>query len=474
LDAVTFLFSARMIWGLDLKQEPSTRGGSRTMPKFSFNLLIGDIRDGYRFLREQPVVRAMTVGIVMAFAGVGAVISLGPIFARYSLHAGSAGFGYLVIAFGLGMGAGMATSNFFVRIVEKDRLFYGAMFGAALSLFLFAAMPAITWAAFFAVPMGIGVGLTWVTGYTMLQENVTDEFRGRTFATLTISARMTLFLALVVFPALAVIIGDHTVTVAGETLDLSGSRLALYVGGLVVILAGMLSKGGLKKSRLTRLRPLALVPKFRKMERSGIFIVFEGVEGAGKGTQIELARQYLASKGRDVVVTREPGGTGFGDRLRDAILDAATGKVDPRAEALVFAASRAHLVSTVIRPALAEGKVVLCDRFVDSSIAYQGVARGLGEQDILTLNAWATQGLFPDLVILLQVDPEESLAREPGRSDRFESEDLTFHNKVSEAYLKIAEEHPERFQVIDASGTRDEVQVRVREALDRIFEPSEP
>ncbi|HEX8100580.1 MAG TPA: MFS transporter, partial [Actinomycetota bacterium] len=145
LDALTFLFSARMIWGLDLKQEPTTRGGSPAMPKFSFNLLIRDIRDGYRFLREQPVVRAMTVGIVMAFAGVGAVISLGPIFARYSLHAGSAGFGYLVIAFGLGMGTGMAVSNFFVRLVEKDRLFYGAMFGAAVSLFLFAAMPAITW-----------------------------------------------------------------------------------------------------------------------------------------------------------------------------------------------------------------------------------------------------------------------------------------------------------------------------------------
>ncbi len=173
-------------------------------------------------------------------------------------------------------------------------------------------------------------------------------------------------------------------------------------------------------------------------------------------------------------MTREPGGTGFGDRLREAILDAATGKVDPRAEALLFAASRAHLVTSVIRPALAEGKVVLCDRFVDSSIAYQGVARGLGEQDVLTLNAWATQGLFPDVVILLHLDPEESLARAPGRNDRFEAENLAFHEKVSDAYLKIAEEHPERFQVIAAGGTPDEVHRRVREALDKIFEPNEP
>ncbi|HEX2068951.1 MAG TPA: dTMP kinase [Actinomycetota bacterium] len=474
LNALTFLFSARMVWGLGLRQEPLARPGSPSVPKFSWNLLIQDVRDGYRFLREHPVVRAMTVGIVVAFAGVGAVISLGPIFARYSLNAGSAGFGFLVIAFGIGMGIGMGSMNFFVRFLDKDSLFYTAMFSAAGSLFLTAAMPGIGWAAFFAIPMGIGVGLTWVTGYTMLQENVTDEFRGRTFATLTIAARMTLFLALVVFPAFAALVGDHTVSFAGEILDFSGARITLYVGGLTVIMAGLVSMRGMKKSRLTRLRPLSLIPRFRKMERSGIFIVFEGVEGAGKGTQIELARDYLRSKGREVVMTREPGGTGFGDRLREAILDAATGKVDPRAEALLFAASRAHLVTSVIRPALAEGKVVLCDRFIDSSIAYQGVARGLGEQDVLTLNAWATQGLFPDVVILLHLDPEESLARAPNRNDRFEAENLAFHQKVSDAYLKIAEEHPERFQVIDAGGTPEEVHRRVREALDKIFDPTEP
>src|SRR5438094_6625987 len=119
---------------------------------------------------------------------------------------------------------------------------------------------------------------------------------------------------------------------------------------------------------------------------------------------MQLSRGYLAPKGRTVVATREPGGTGFGDRLRETILDPATGTVDPRAEALVFAAARAQLVATVIRPALDEGKVVLCDRFIDSSVAYQGAARGLGEQDVLALNAWATQGLFAALVILFHID----------------------------------------------------------------------
>jgi dTMP kinase len=170
-----------------------------------------------------------------------------------------------------------------------------------------------------------------------------------------------------------------------------------------------------------------------------------------------------------VIVTREPGGTGFGDRLREAILDPTTGTVDPRAEALVFAAARAHLVSSVIRPGLDEGKVVLCDRFVDSSVAYQGYGRGLGEQDVLTLNAWATQGLFPDLVILLHLEPEEGLARSDGAPDRFESEDMAFHAKVADAYLKIAEEHPDRFHVVDAKGTPAEVHERVQVGLDRVL-----
>jgi dTMP kinase len=206
-----------------------------------------------------------------------------------------------------------------------------------------------------------------------------------------------------------------------------------------------------------------------KPERTSLFIVFEGVEGAGKGTQIALAKGYVESKGLDVIVTREPGGTGFGDRLRETILDPATGTVDPRAEALVFAAARAQLVSTVIRPALEEGKVVLCDRFIDSSVAYQGFGRGLGEQDVLTLNAWATQGLFPDLVILLHLEPEEGLARAGDDRDRIEGEDLAFHAKVADAYLRIAEEHPDRFHVVDATQSLEAVRMQVQEGLNRVL-----
>jgi dTMP kinase len=472
LDAVTFLFSARMIWGLNLGQSAAARLRAQTVARLTIRSALDEARAGYRFLREQPMIRAMTLGIVVAFAGVGSVISLGPVFARYSVNAPSTGFGILITAFGVGMGAGMALMNYLVRYIDKEKLFYTSMVGAAGCLFVLAAMPSIALASLFTVPMGVGVGLTWVTGYTMLQENVSDEYRGRTFATLTISARMTLFLALVAFPALATALVPifHR---GIRPLDFP-TRIALWTGGAVVVFAGLLSRSGLRRSWLARPRPLSLVLRGRRKEGAGLFIVFEGVEGSGKGTQIELARRYVQSTGRQVVVTREPGGTDLGDQLRRVLLDPSTGNLDPRTEALLFAATRAQHVVAVIRPALQQGKVVLCDRFIDSSVVYQGVGRGLGEQDVLALNAWATQGLFPDLVVLLQVEPTTGLARAvKDGPDRFEAEDLAFHASVSDAYLKIAEEHPDRFAVVDATGTPEEVHARVREALDRVLKGGE-
>lgn len=471
LDALTFGFSAWMVSGLQLGRTASEQVRLSKRAKLDFTSALDEVRQGYRFLRSHSLVRAMTIGIVVGFAGVGSVISIGPIFAGFTLHSPVTGFGFLITAFGVGMAAGMAAVNLLGRRVEKDILFAAAMLGAGACLLVLAAMPSIALAALFAVPMGMAVGLTWVSGYTMLQENVTDEFRGRTFATLTITSRMTLFGALVVFPSVASAIGPHAaLSVAGRTLSVDGNRVALWLGALVVVGAATASRRGLKRSRLARPRPLSLLPRWRRRERQGgLFVVFEGVEGAGKGTQIELARRFVQSTGRDVVVTREPGGTELGDRLRDAILDPATGHVDPRAEALLFAACRAQHVITVIRPALEEGKVVLCDRFIDSSLAYQGAGRGLGEQDVLTLNAWATQGLFPDLVVLLHLEPDQGLARASGRVstalDRIESEELEFHARVSDAYLRIADENPDRVKLIDARGTPEEVHERVRAVL---------
>jgi dTMP kinase len=463
-DACTFLFSARMVWGLDLKLGAAVRRKREETPAFSFGTAFNEVREGIRFLREHAIVRAMTAGIVLAFVGASSVMSLGPVFAQYAVNAGATGFGYLMVALGAGMGVGMALVGRVTRVVDNEHLFAPALAVSAGFLVFVALMPTIGLAALFTIPMGIGAGLAWVCGYTLLQENVTDEFRGRTFATLTVMVRVGMFLSLLLFPSLQAALATH---LSPET----STRVALLVGAAIGVAGAAGSWRMMRRQRVVRPRPLALVPRLRPASGGGVFVVFEGVEGAGKGTQIATAKSFVESAGREVVTCREPGGTGIGERLREMILDPATGRMAARAEALLFAAARTQLVETVIRPALAEGKVVICDRYIDSSVAYQGVARGLGEPDILALNAWATQGLFPDLVILLHVEPDVGLARATGEPDRIESEDAAFHAKVADAYMRIAEEHPERFVVIDASEPVATVEGHVRDAIAKVLKP---
>jgi len=455
-NALTFAFSAYMIQRLPIRA--ATR---RPRPgKLKAGEAFADMREGVRFLKDHAFARAMTVGIVLAFTGAGAVMSVGPIFAQNTLGGGPTAWGFLVTAVGVGLALGMVLVGQVYKLVEKDTFFPLAILGGGVSLMVLAATPNVALAAVVTVVMGATAGATWVTGYTLLHENVTDELRGRVFGSLTVLARLGLFLSLAGFPLLAQ---------AFQGFDVGGPRLAIWAGAVVMIVGGIWSRSGLSRSRLSRPRPLRLFPRLRKTERRGTFITFEGIEGAGKGTQVRLAKEFLESQGHEVLVTREPGGTTLGENLRDTLLEHGQGKVDARAEALLFAASRAQHVSHVIRPALEEGKVILCDRYLDSSLAYQGTGRGLGEQDVLSLNVWATQGLFPDLVILLHLEPDQGLSRIGGDQDRIESEDVAFHAKVADAFLKIAEDHPERFRVIDASGPPDQVHARVQEELERFF-----
>jgi dTMP kinase len=464
LDAGTFLFSAVMLSRIELRTPVIVR----VTGSLDFSRIWRDVIEGVRFLREDSMASAMTAGIVVAFSAVGAVLALGRIFVEESLSAGAKGWGFMVTAFGVGMGLGMGSANQVARVIQRVSIFPWSTVVAAGTLFVLAAMPNLGLAAVVTVWLGAFCGLAWVTGYTLLQENVQDEFRGRTFASLTILSRMGLFLSLASFPTLAGIYDA-----AGSRFELDGVRLALASAGIAVALAGLNTRRLLKRYRLSRPEPLTLVPKLKRPPSTGFFIAFEGVEGSGKGTQIRLAAEHLRNEGYDVLLTREPGGTELGERLRSLLLDPETGAVDARTEALLFAASRAQTVHSVIRPALAEGKVVICDRYVDSSLAYQGWGRGLGEQDVLTLNVWATQGLFPDLVVLLHLEPERGLLRSTEAPDRMELEGQDFHAKVADAYLKIAEEHPERFVVIDADRAQAEVFDQVREALATALEREE-
>jgi dTMP kinase len=458
LDGLTFVFSAYMVNRLPFRVMQPSR------VRFQLSRAGEDVKDGIRFLREHGLARAMTVGIIVAFCGVGSVIALGPIFAEHVVHAGAPGWGLLVTSIGIGMGLGMASVPQVSKYVDRELMFPFEMLGAAVCLILVAAMPNIGLAATLTVVTGLFAGATWVTGYALLQENVADEYRGRTFATLTVMSRLGLFLSLTGFPLLAGVL---------DNLPISGVRLALWVGGGVAILGAVATRRGLKRHRLSKPQPLSLLPRLMKTPSRGYFVAFEGVEGSGKGTQIRMAREFLESEGFEVLVTREPGGTEVGEQLRLLLLDPKTGIVEPRTEALLFAASRAQHVATVIRPALERGEIVLSDRYVDSSLAYQGVARGLGEQDVLTLNVWATQGLFPDLVLLFHLEPEVGLARSEDDPDRIESEGEAFHAKVADAFLRIAEEHPERFVVVEAAESADVVHKQVQGALLRLLRPAE-
>lgn len=192
-----------------------------------------------------------------------------------------------------------------------------------------------------------------------------------------------------------------------------------------------------------------------------MFITFEGGEGAGKSTAIKRIVEKLTSEGYEIVLTREPGGTPIAEEIRNVILDKKNTAMDPRTEALLYAASRRqHLVEKVI-PALKEGKLVLCDRFLDSSLAYQGGARGIGIDTVYNMNLFATEGMLPDLTILFDIKPEEGLARIAANSqrevNRLDVEKLTFHNKVRDSFHELAKKFPERFVIVDASKTPDEV-----------------
>ena len=205
---------------------------------------------------------------------------------------------------------------------------------------------------------------------------------------------------------------------------------------------------------------------------AGLFIAFEGGDGAGKSTQAQRLTAALQEAGRTVVRTREPGGTPVGEQLRSLVLEHGNGEIDARTEALIFAASRAAHVVQVIRPAVERGSVVVCDRYIDSSVAYQGSGRALGTEEVRQLNIWATEGFTPDLTVLLDVDPEQGrLRRTAGDAaeDRMESEPDTFHLRIRRTFLEQAATDPEHYLVLDAARPVDElagaILARVQELL---------
>ena len=472
VDAATFIFSATMVATF-----PShLMKAKRARTEFSATHAYRDLIEGLRFIRSDKTVMTLVTGAWIAFTGGGAVIALGPIFAdrlTTSEAASGAAWGALIVAVGFGLVGGMITAGAIARRVPRERIFPIGLVVSGLGVLAVGSMTTIQPTIALTPFVGFGAGTAWVTIFTLLQERVDDRLRGRTFATLYTGIMLSLFVALGGWPLLAGVIGNHRVELGNYLIDLSGVRIVMWAGGVFVALAGLLSLRAMRPVKLSKIRGRLSGLQFAVRPtrpvaggaRRGMFIVFEGTEGSGKTTQMKMLHNMFTEEGRSVVVTREPGGTPISERIRGIVLDAGAKEMDPKTEALLYAASRAQHVDEVIRPALDSGKIVLCDRFIDSSLAYQGIARGLGEEDILRLNIWATDEALPDLVILLHLDPEIGLSRTKGDPDRMEQEDIGFHRKVGEAYLHLARQFPSRFTVIDAAGTVEEIHRQIKAAI---------
>jgi dTMP kinase len=450
MDSLTFGFSALMISTLAI---PATKG-RRTHVRAED--MWKDLVEGVRFVFMHKQVRPWLIGIGATFTAAGGVFSLGVGFVDRVLGGSDTSFGVVIGFLGVGMIIGLLLSGTLAKRIERDVLFSSALLLLGISLILFASMSRLQFAIPIASALGFFGGTAYSVGYSLMQETAGDELRGRTFSAAYTVIRMGTLVGLGLFPFLAGALGNHSVDLPWGTLNLPGTRVTLWVAGLVVIGGGSLSMRAIRARRA----------KMPGRQTNGYFIVFEGGEGAGKTTQMEALEKWLEARGEDVIVTREPGGTQIGDRIRAILLDVQASDMDPRTEALLYAADRAQHVAEVISPALDEGKIVVSDRFVDSSLAYQGLARGLGLDEIYDISKWATGGLLPDIVFYMKVDPHKGLERLTREHDRIEREGESFHEAVGIAYRKLAKRFPERFVVLDASSGPGEIHDHVIKVLE--------
>jgi len=269
---------------------------------------------------------------------------------------------------------------------------------------------------------------------------------------------------------LAAAIGEHEFNFYEITLNYNGASFTMLVAGFFAMVVGVISYNQMKvRGSGANLKDLKVgllqgVGNAFSSKDKGLFIVFEGGEGSGKSTQAARLKSWLEGFGHKVVLTREPGGTSLGLKLREILLSKETGHISPRSEALLYAADRAHHAYSVIRPALERGEIVISDRFTDSSIAYQGAGRILTPTEIEEISRWATEGLIPHLTIILDQPANLGLSRikDP---DRLESEPNDFHDRVRGEYAKLAANAPERYLVLEANKTVEEIFQAIRDRV---------
>jgi dTMP kinase len=465
LNAISFLFCALTVWGL--KEIPA--GSSK---KVAQNSIGKSLWEGFAFIKDSKIIRGLIFGMLGAFFAAGAVIGLARTFVD-DLKAGEAAYGILFAAVFFGLALGISFGPRIFSQFSRRRLFGVSLTISGLMLVTLSLVLNLVLAIFITILLGLFAGISWVTGFTMLGLEVEDEVRGRTFAFVQSLIRVSLVLVLAIAPLVAAAIGEHTYAFRTTTVTYNGAAFTMFFAGLIAVFVGVLSYLQMRD------RPnVSLMSDIKSAFRgelgaitgqttTGVFISFEGGEGSGKSTQTKLLKEWLEKNGETVLLTREPGGTDLGNQLRNILLDNKTGVISPRAEALMYAADRAHHVFSVIRPALERNEIVITDRYFDSSIAYQGAGRVLLPVEVARISRWATESLTPTLTIIMDLPAEIGLGRLHS-TDRLESEPLAFHERVRQEYLNLAHQDPERFLVVDASLTIEQIHQLIVERVGAI------
>jgi dTMP kinase len=459
INAISFLFAAWTVFGI--KEIPK---GAAAKSDNSSNVGQSLIQ-GWKAVSESKIIRGLITGMVGAFSAAGAVIGLARTFVG-DLGGGDAAYGVLFGAVFTGLAIGIAFGPKIFAQFSRRRLFGASLTTSGIFLVLLALISNLVLSVIIVTILGAFSGIAWVTGFTMLGMEVHDEIRGRTFAFVQSLIRITLVAVLAIAPIIAATIGEHRYEFQNLTLDYNGAQTTIGIAGLIAVLIGSVSYHQMKDRPNVSLWSDILAALQGELgaitgqTTQGIFIAFEGGEGTGKSTQSKLLAQWLEREGETVLLSREPGGTELGKDLRKILLGHETGDISPRAEALLYAADRAHHVYSVIRPALDRGEVVISDRYFDSSAAYQGAGRVLNPTEVARISRWATESLYPTLTILIDLPAEIGLSRLQSR-DRLEAESNDFHERVRQEYLQIAMMDPERYFVVDGTQSVEEINTQI-------------
>ncbi|GAA4223267.1 hypothetical protein GCM10022254_00070 [Actinomadura meridiana] len=402
------------------------------------------------------------------------------------LGGGDAGYGSVLTGLALGLGFGVFLGPRVLVPFSRRRLLGLAVLAAAVTLGVAALVQNLVVVVFATGLLGVFAGVAWTNGTaTLADPDAPDDTRPAAY--LRSVAAVTATVVFAVVPLIAGAVGSHRIDLGGGVYDFDGTGAALLIAVIVGLLCGVFAY-----RRLDDRRDIPLVPDLRAALRGeiytppeqiaaavarqpvqrgqrGVFIAFEGGEGAGKTTQARLAAIWLRDHGYDVVTTHEPGATKIGMRLRAMLLDRDTTGLSDRAESLLYAADRADHVANVIKPAMERGAIVVSDRYVDSSLAYQGFGRQQRVEDIARVNAWATGGLVPDLTVLMEIPPSSGRDRLSAPADRIESLPDEFHERVRAGFHALAEADPDRYLIVDATRPQSElsreIQYRIREIL---------